>query len=126
MIQITYISCATEPMSAEKLLELLQQCLKNNARNGVTGMLLYGNETFLQALEGDEKAVDDLFEKIRIDPRHSHIQILKRKSIECRQYSDWRMGFKRISDQEINQIESETRENTRNCQHSKSPFLRVT
>jgi hypothetical protein len=105
MLQIRYISRAAEPMSAEKLLALLQQCLANNVRNGVTGMLLYGNETFLQALEGDEKVVDDLVEKIRKDPRHDNIQLLQRKPIEVRQYSDWSMGFKRISDHELQHIE---------------------
>ena len=105
MIQITYISHATEPMPAEQLIALLQQCLKNNVNNGVTGLLLYGNETFLQALEGDEKAVDDLVEKIKKDPRHTNIQFLHRRTIERRQYSEWSMGFKRVSDSELQQIE---------------------
>ena len=105
MIQITYISHATEPMTAEQLIALLQQCLKNNVSNSVTGMLLYGNETFLQALEGDEKAVDDLVEKIKKDPRHTNIQFLHRRTIERRQYSEWSMGFKRVSDSELQQIE---------------------
>jgi Sensors of blue-light using FAD len=104
MIQISYISRAAEPMPADKLLALLQQCLANNVSSGVTGMLVYGNGTFLQALEGDDKAVDDLVEKISNDPRHSHIQLLHRKPIEERQYSDWTMGFKRISDHELKQV----------------------
>lgn len=104
MIQISYISRAAEPMPADKLLALLQQCLANNVRNGVTGMLVYGNETFLQALEGDDKAVDDLVEKISKDPRHNNIQLLHRRPIEGRQFSDWTMGFKRISDHELKQI----------------------
>lgn len=105
MIQVTYISRATEPMTAEKLLALLQQCLANNVNNGLTGILLYGNETFLQSLEGDEKAVDALFEKIKHDRRHDNIQLLRRRQIDRRQYSEWSMGFKRISDQEIQNIE---------------------
>ncbi|NJL08328.1 MAG: BLUF domain-containing protein [Methylacidiphilales bacterium] len=105
MIQITYISRATEPLSAENLLTLLQQCLPNNASHGVTGMLLYGNETFLQVLEGDEKAVNDLFDIIRKDPRHTDIQVLRRGPIDRRQYSEWSMGFKRISDQALHNIE---------------------
>ena len=104
MIQISYISRAAEPMPADKLLALLQQCLANNVSNGVTGMLVYGNETFLQALEGDDKAVDDLVEKISKDPRHKNIQLLHRRPIEGRQYSDWTMGFKRIADQDLKQI----------------------
>jgi len=105
MIQITYISRTTEPMSPESLLALLQQCLTNNASSGVTGMLLYGNQTFLQVLEGDEKAVDDLVEKISKDARHSAVQLLHRRPIERRQYADWSMGFKRMSDSELKHID---------------------
>ncbi len=105
MIQISYISSAAQPMSTEQLLALLQQSLKNNAVNGVTGMLLYCNGTFLQALEGDEKAVDGLYDKIQTDPRHTNIQFLHRRSIEHRQYSEWSMGFKRVSDKELQKIE---------------------
>jgi hypothetical protein len=92
-------------MSTEQLVVLLQQSLTNNARDGVTGMLLYGNETFLQALEGEEGVVDDLYKKIQNDPRHSNIQFLHRRTIQCRQYSDWSMGFKHVSDTELRNIE---------------------
>lgn len=104
MIQIVYISSALAPWSTEQLLELLQQCLKNNSARGVTGMLLYGEDTFLQALEGDDLVIDDLVERIARDPRHAKVQFLHRRPIEQRQYADWSMGFKRISDQELTGI----------------------
>jgi hypothetical protein len=104
MIQILYLSSAAHPMSTEELLAILRQSLTNNAANGVTGMLLYGNETFLQALEGEEQVVDNLYEKIRKDVRHANIRFLHRRTIGRRQYSDWSMGFKRVSDTELKNI----------------------
>jgi uncharacterized membrane protein (DUF373 family) len=105
MIQISYISAAKDPMSTQELLGLLRECRENNAGNGVTGMLLYANATFLQVLEGKERVVDDLFNKIRNDPRHTSLQMLHRISIQRRQYSEWSMGFKRISDKELQHVE---------------------
>ena len=105
MIQISYISSAKEPWSTQELLGLLQKCRESNAGNGVTGMLLYGNETFLQVLEGEEKAIDALVERISNDPRHTNFQILHRRTIQRRQYSDWSMGFKRVSDTELQHVE---------------------
>jgi hypothetical protein len=105
MIQISYISTAPHPMSSEQLLSLLKQCLHNNHRIGVTGMLLYGNGSFLQALEGDDDVVDKLYEKISADPRHADIKCLNRKSIDRRQYAEWTMGFKRLSDPDLQHIE---------------------
>ena len=104
MIQIVYISSAVAPWSTEQLLELLQQCLKNNSARGVTGMLLYGEDTFLQALEGEDSVIDELVEKIARDPRHAKVQFLHRRPIERRQYADWSMGFKRISERELTGI----------------------
>jgi hypothetical protein len=108
MIQISYLSRISEPMSAEQLLELLLQCQTNNVAEGITGMLLYGNETFLQAIEGEEQAVDDLMARISKDPRHSNIQVLHRKTIKNRQYADWSMGFERVTDEGLGEIEGLT------------------
>ncbi len=97
MIQISYLSAATQPMSTQDLMSLLDTCLRRNTERGVTGMLLYGNETFLQALEGDEAVVEPLYETILTDPRHADVQLLRRKTIAHREYADWSMGFKRIA-----------------------------
>jgi hypothetical protein len=104
MIQISYVSVATHPLSAEELLALLQQCLTNNTARGVTGILLYGNGTFLQTLEGEEQTLDTLVDVIREDPRHTKIQFLSRRPIESRHYDGWTMGFKRVSDRELKDI----------------------
>lgn len=105
MIQIAYMSTATQPMTTEQLIDLLQQSFKNNTASGVTGMMLYGNATFLQALEGEEQVVDELYQKIAKDQRHASIVFLHRKTIERRQYSDWTMAFKRVSDKELQGVE---------------------
>jgi len=104
MIQTTYVSRASESMTQESLLSLLQQCHANNEASGVTGMLLYGNDTFLQLLEGEETVLDTLLDKIRKDPRHTEIRFLYRKPLERRKYTDWSMGFKRVSTQGLSAI----------------------
>ena len=97
MIQLSYLSTATEPMAAEPLSALLRQCLGYNPGNGITGLLLYGNGTFLQALEGEEDIVVPLYEKIARDPRHADVTCLGRRTIQARQYPEWSMGFRRVA-----------------------------
>lgn len=104
MIQVLYISSASKPLSTEDLIALLQQSLTSNTDTGVTGMLLYGNGTFLQALEGEERVVDALCDRIREDPRHTNVTFLYRRRIERRQYPDWSMGFKRVSDKDLQHV----------------------
>lgn len=101
MIQISYISSATKAMSPDDLEEILRVSRENNARLGITGMLLYCNKTFIQIMEGEETAVNALLDKIKRDPRHTDFQILKRKTIERREYADWSMGFKRVSGEDF-------------------------
>jgi hypothetical protein len=105
MIQVSYLSRASGPMSAEDLLALLLQSRTHNAARGVTGMLLYGNQTFLQVVEGDDAVVDELVARISKDPRHGEFRVLSRRSMPRRQYSDWTMGFERITDDGLKQID---------------------
>ena len=105
MLQISYLSRARAPMSSAQLLELLLQSRSNNLERGITGMLLYGNGTFLQVIEGDDAAVDRLVDRISEDSRHDGIQLLGRREIQQRQYSDWSMGFERVTDEGLQQVE---------------------
>jgi hypothetical protein len=106
MIRVTYLSQVSEPLSADGLLGLLNQCHRNNTAKGLTGMLLFGNGTFLQSIEGEAKVVDPLIERISKDPRHRDIKIVRRDEITERQYSDWSMGFERVTESTLAAIPS--------------------
>ncbi len=67
------------------------------ARNkaiGVTGMLLFHDGTFLQALEGEQRAVNEVFASVQSDARHRDIAVLHRgPGFEQRVFGDWPLGF---------------------------------
>jgi uncharacterized membrane protein (DUF373 family) len=67
-------------------------------------MLLYGNKTFIQILEGEEDVVHKLVKTIKRDPRHTNLQIVKQKPIERHEYADWSMGFKRVSGEDFEAV----------------------
>ena len=58
MIQLSYLSAPSRPMSVDDLMDILNKSRENNARLGISGMLLFTGEWFIQVLEGDEKIVD--------------------------------------------------------------------
>jgi hypothetical protein len=105
MIQVTYVSHVSAPLSRQQLLALLLQCRTNNTERGITGMLLYSKGTFLQTIEGDEAVVDPLVEQIWQDNRHEDIRLLGRRGVTERQYADWSMGFAEITDQSVQRVE---------------------
>ena len=53
MIALVYVSAARKLFDEAELSALLTQCRANNARLGVTGVLLYADGNFMQALEGE-------------------------------------------------------------------------
>lgn len=97
MIQLSYVSSAVRPVTAAELLSILQQCYRHNSPQEITGLLLYGNGTFLQTLEGEEEVVIPLYEKIASDPRHVSVTCLGRRTIQTRAFPGWSMGFRRLS-----------------------------
>lgn len=93
MHQIIYLSQATIPFNEAQLEYLLLQARSFNATHEVTGILLYGNEQFLQVLEGEEATVRALYAHIRRDPRHRDVTTYADKSIAGRAFTDWSMAF---------------------------------
>lgn len=92
-----YSSSAVRPFSEAELEELLRRSRESNKRLGVTGMLLYKDGRFMQALEGEESVVRTLFQKIAADPRHCDVKLLDQGFTEEREFGDWSMGFERLT-----------------------------
>lgn len=106
MFFLVYISSATQPFSVDDLSTLLAVSRKNNAELGITGMLLYKDGNFMQVLEGDERTVRALYEKIGVDPRHSGEITLQQGFVDERQFPDWSMGFRDLNSPEIRATQS--------------------
>ena len=63
---------------------------ERNALQDITGMLLVQQDSFLQILEGEKSRVTELFEQIKLDPRHTNVRLLK-TSTENRAFEHWSM-----------------------------------
>jgi len=98
MISLVYASSATQLFSDEALKDLLRQSRDNNARLGLTGMLLYKDGNFMQLLEGRESDLMALYAKIERDPRHHGLLKILQRPIAEREFSSWSMGFKNLDD----------------------------
>ena len=55
---------------------ILASSIRNNAANGVTGVLIATRTHFLQVLEGGFEALNETFERISSDTRHYNIQLI--------------------------------------------------
>lgn len=93
LVTLVYFSHARRPLDETELLDLLTVSRRNNQQNGITGMLLYADGNFVQALEGPKAAVEAIFERISVDPAHSGIVSTGIVPIKERQFGEWSMGF---------------------------------
>jgi len=94
MHQIVYTSIAKQNFSAADLKKLLLAARLRNKEVGVTGMLVFHDGVFLQALEGEKRAVNEIFARIRNDRRHRDVVVLHRgPGPEQRVFGEWSMGF---------------------------------
>jgi hypothetical protein len=103
LFQIVYVSSATRPFSDADLVALLAKSRKRNSELGVTGLLLYRDGNFMQALEGEEPAVRNVHSRLALDPRHTGLLTLLQGPVEARAFSGWSMGFRKLDSSEVKQ-----------------------
>jgi len=80
------------------LATILQHARHNNERAGLTGVLLFDGETFVQALEGSLGNIERVYEAIACDQRHEAIELIDLSIVESRDYPNWTMAFLNTAD----------------------------
>ena len=96
MLSLIYVSTSIKLMKDDELLDILKVSRENNTSGDITGMLLYKGGNFMQVLEGPDDAVNDIFEKIKKDPRHKDVSVISREQIQTRQFPSWEMAFQNL------------------------------
>lgn len=72
---------------------ILESARRRNSENEVTGLLCFDGKRFLQILEGDKKAVEDIYASIVKDPRHKNVDLLHSAVAVSRNFSSWAMAY---------------------------------
>ena len=92
LVRMLYASRAAAPLSSAIVDSILDQSRKNNPPQGITGMLCFSEDIFVQALEGGRDQVCELFNTIVCDPRHQGVRLLVYEEIAERRFGGWTMG----------------------------------
>jgi hypothetical protein len=97
LVQCLYASRPSGQLDSQQIELILEQSRRNNPRQGITGILCYTNEVFIQVLEGGRDEVCELFNGIVRDGRHLDLRILLYEEITERRFTNWTMGHVDVS-----------------------------
>lgn len=105
-VRLIYISRSTTETSNDLEFDpgvamILAKSRTNNRKNGLYGVLYFGNGCFFQCLEGPAEKVDALYLKLHDDPRHKDLKLLSREKIQRLSFDKWDMKYVKL-DQAIN------------------------
>mgnify|MGYP000022286210 CR=1 FL=1 len=99
LVRLVYVSRALfVPMAQTYGIEpavtkILFESRRQNIQRGLVGVLYYGNGYFLQCIEGEKLHVDQLYEKLQRDIRHTDLKVLSYLSISQVSFYQWRMKY---------------------------------
>ncbi len=92
LVHCLYASRPAAPLGPRLIESILAASRKNNPRDGITGILCYTQDVFIQMLEGGRDEVCELFNGIVRDERHRDVRILIYEEILERKFGNWTMG----------------------------------
>ena len=92
LIRLLYASRAIDNNRVAMTESIMQQSKLHNPDRGITGILCYGGDIFMQVLEGGRTEVNELYGHIVRDTRHRDVTILRYEEITERRFSGWTMG----------------------------------
>ncbi len=93
VFHLIYISKANQNLSYSDIQNILTASKKNNARDGITGLLILRDDYFVQLLEGSEAAVKKILGTIIMDERNSSLKVLLETTSDERLFDGWEMAF---------------------------------
>ncbi len=96
LVALTYVSIAVAEWGASALDRIRHVSARHNARLDVTGLLICSAGSFLQLIEGEERAVINTFNRIEQDPRHTDITVVDWRFIVDRHFGQWRMTTREL------------------------------
>jgi hypothetical protein len=92
LVRLLYASRAKKAPTGEDIEGIVAQARAHNAGLGLTGVLCWAGDVFLQVIEGGRQPVNQVYRQIAADPRHTDVILLAYEQIAERRFAPWTMG----------------------------------
>ena len=91
--EVFYCSTLAQDLPPTTVGAIVTQARARNARNGITGLLVFDGLRFCQHLEGSRGALESLMLRIARDPRHVDVRVVYEGPLTDRRYTGFGMGL---------------------------------
>ncbi len=93
LVSFLYVSEMAQP-DPDELARICEQSRANNLRDGITGLLVFDGRAFCQFVEGGQRVIAALLDRLERDPRHHHMRLLQFGALTgTRRFPLWRLGY---------------------------------
>jgi hypothetical protein len=92
LVRLLYASRAQTTLASSDIDAIVARSREMNPDRGITGVLCYSGELFMQVLEGGRDEVNRLYAEIVRDTRHRDVLLLDYAEIAERRFAGWTMG----------------------------------
>jgi hypothetical protein len=93
LYHLIYYSKTVPGIGFDVIGPMLQLAAERNEQEGVSGFICFSSKYFLQVLEGSRHSVNQTFNRICRDPRHTETVILDAREIASRNFGSFGLGY---------------------------------
>ena len=101
LYEILYVSTLAPEAPLSVVGDVAAKARQANAERGITGLLIFDGMRFCQQLEGGQKQVLALLERIRQDSRHFNLQVLHHGELAVRRFKRFSLGYCLVEDDDV-------------------------
>ncbi|WP_052336018.1 BLUF domain-containing protein [Rhodopirellula sallentina] len=105
LCRLIYCSEACKPLPMESFLQIRREARDINQRDGITGILAFGEGRFMQILEGDQETVSQTYARIVLDSRHHSCKLIQFTFCPERFFEGWTMRHLTVQKEMLEEIE---------------------
>lgn len=100
LYEIIYVSTLAPDAPIRVVGEIAATSRVRNQQRGITGLLIFDGMRFCQQLEGAQRDVVRLLDKIRQDHRHVDMEVVHDGFLDARRFQQFNLGYAAVDDED--------------------------
>lgn len=112
LYEVLYVSTIAPGAPVTVVASIAAKARIANQKRDITGLLIFDGQRFCQQLEGTQKQVLSLVERIRLDARHIDVNVVHHGPLASRRFKQFNLGYTSVGDDDalarLEQLDGQT------------------